>query len=404
MILIPVIGDSASNYVSSKPSNPDSPQEQEERPLGDSQWLPVIKEFQDLIEGNEVLLRGFTQMFEQASTISGGSRARSYKDMRHSINDEIQQAPRYRRVDYVGCNLYHVLDKVMCTPIGLVTLANPLVNNQFKKIFDVWAAFLSSGQSRSVLTTDEDGWFGPTARVDVPHFFDTFINDHNHPYGGFKSWDDFFTRPLRPGARPVGHPENNSIITSACESIVYRVANNIKERDSFWLKGQPYSLRNMFQDGPFTGRFVGGSILQCFLPSINYHRWHSPVNGRVVKTRKNPGIYYSQASPTPDGPQLDPAASQGFLTAVATRALVFIESDNPHIGLMCLMAVAMIEVSTCDIRVKVNDRVVKGQELGMFHFGGSTYCMLFRAGVKVEFSCAPGDSVLVNSAIATVSV
>ncbi|KAL6163232.1 hypothetical protein ACJQWK_10824 [Exserohilum turcicum] len=44
----------------------------------------------------------------------------------------------------------------------------------------------------------------------------------------------------------------------------------------------------------------------------------------------------------------------------------------------------MTEVSTCDITVKEGDRVRKGEEIGMFHFGGSTHCLIFRKEVKLE--------------------
>jgi phosphatidylserine decarboxylase len=70
---------------------------------------------------------------------------------------------------------------------------------------------------------------------------------------------------------------------------------------------------------------------------------------------------------------------------MATRALVFIEADNPKIGLVCFVAVGMADVSTCDVRVYEGKHVKKGEELGMFHFGGSTYCLVFRPEVKLKF-------------------
>ena len=52
---------------------------------------------------------------------------------------------------------------------------------------------------------------------------------------------------------------------------------------------------------------------------------------------------------------------------------------------MCVMPVGMAEVSTCDIRVYEGQHVRKGDQLGMFHFGGSTHCLIFRPGVNLEF-------------------
>ena len=110
----------------------------------------------------------------------------------------------------------------------------------------------------------------------------------------------------------------------------------------------------------------------------------------VVKTEIVNGTYYLenlyQGFYNPAGADSSaPNNSQAFLTAVATRALIFIEADNPAIGLMCVMPVGMAEVSSCEIKVQAGDVVKKGDELGMFHFGGSTHCLIFRPGVELAF-------------------
>jgi len=75
---------------------------------------------------------------------------------------------------------------------------------------------------------------------------------------------------------------------------------------------------------------------------------------------------------------------------------------------MCFLAVGMAEVSTCEITVYEGQRVKKGQETGMFHFGGSTHCLIFRPGVHLEFDLhgqkpsLDAENILVNSRIATV--
>jgi phosphatidylserine decarboxylase len=93
---------------------------------------------------------------------------------------------------------------------------------------------------------------------------------------------------------------------------------------------------------------------------------------------------------------------------VASRALVYIEADNPDIGLMCVMFVGMAEVSSNEVTVYEGQHVQKGDELGMFHFGGSTHCLIFRPGVKLEFDLrgqTPGldsENIPVRAKIATV--
>lgn len=115
--------------------------------------------------------------------------------------------------------------------------------------------------------------------------------------------------------------------------------------------------------------FVGGTVYQAFLSALSYHRWHSPVTGTIKKVRLVPGTYYSEPlfedfSSTQDAPLDGENTSQEYLSAVATRAIVWIEADNPKIGLMAVIAIGMVEVSTCDVTVKVGDKIKKGHQLG----------------------------------------
>lgn len=98
------------------------------------------------------------------------------------------------------------------------------------------------------------------------------------------------------------------------------------------------------------------------------------------------------------------STGQGYITATATRAIIFMEADNPAIGLMAVLAVGMAEVSTCDIGLEKGQRIEKGEQIGMFHFGGSTHCLLFRKNVDVHGFPEPGrtHNVPVRSELAIV--
>jgi len=140
----------------------------------------------------------------------------------------------------------------------------------------------------------------------------------------------------------------------------------------------------MLADDPLAQQFVGGTIYQAFLSATSYHRWHSPVSGRIVKTRLIDGSYYAQ-TPAVGFDPAGPNESQGYITQVASRGVVFIQADNPKIGLMAVLFVGMAEVSSNDITVYEGQRVNKGDQLGMFHFGGSTHALIFRPQVKLDF-------------------
>lgn len=304
-----------------------------------------------------------------------------------------------------------IFDYPMSTASGYAAFLDPAVNAHLKKILNHWGKYLLSPQSAEVLGSSKQGWFGPTAQKDImavanaPYqtdyrFEDFFVCDPMRKHHGYKSWDDFFTRQLKDGVRPVAEPGNDHVIANACESKAHAVAHNVKMRDHFWVKGQPYSVRDMLAGDALAENFAGGTVYQAFLSALSYHRWHAPVSGTVIKAFVQDGTYFSE-------PLFETLASgdlgtqeihvdginvgQGYLSSVATRAIIIIEADNPTIGLMAFVGIGMVEVSTCEITVKEGDHITKGQQTGMFHFGGSSYCLLFRKHVKVEGFPQPGQ-------------
>jgi phosphatidylserine decarboxylase len=340
------------------------------------------------------------------------------------LNEIVTSGSEYNTTELVGFPINAILNWPMATTAGFAAFLNDKVNAQFKKILNEWARFLASKDSLAVLNDDKtSGWLGEAALTkmslaalgpDEPSgFARIFKCQPDQPHYGFTSWDDFFTRQFRDDLRPVSSPNDDSVITNACESAPYNMVRGVDHCARFWIKGQPYSLRHMLADDSLIDRFEGGTVYQAFLNAVSYHRWHSPVNGTVVKAYVHDGSYYSEAlinafaSGDPD--EGGPNESQGYLTEVATRAMIFIEADNPAIGLMCVMPVGMAEVSTCQITVYEGQSVRKGDELGMFHFGGSTHCLIFGPHVNLEFDfhgitpgINAGKNIPINARIATV--
>jgi phosphatidylserine decarboxylase len=352
---------------------------------------PVVEEFKDLIEGDPEVFMLFHLMFEQLpkkhreKDPTGRPQVRDYLHMLQLINAIMTKAPEYNTTGLVGFPINAILDWPMGTTGGFAAFLNDKVNRQLKKILDEWGRFLGSKDSRYVLNKNPTkGWFGRDAKKLMPDFEKDFVCDPAKPYHGFESWDDFFVREFRKGRRPVASPDDDAVIVNACESSPYKLAHDVQRRDRFWIKAQRYSLEHMLASDSLTDQFVGGTIYQAFLSALSYHRWHSPVSGTVVKAYVQAGTYYSETGAEGFDPA-GPNDSQGYITEVATRALIFIEADNPAIGLMCFMPVGMAEVSTCQITAYEGQHVKKGDQIGMFHFGGSTHCLIFRPRVKLDF-------------------
>ncbi|MDB2385629.1 phosphatidylserine decarboxylase family protein [Polaribacter sp.] len=367
-----------------------------------------VQSLKDLIESSEYYTNLFTNMFTEVPTKypynldpTGEPQVRDYNQMLDLINAIMSQPPEYNNTGLVGFPINAILDWSMGTVAGYIAFIDPQVNDKFKAILQYWGDFLTSNTSASILNTSPTGWLNNNALNTMcaaaygTNFLDIFncpSNNINDGYG-FQSWDAFFTRTFKSGVRPVagsGDSITDPIIANACESAPYQLKTNVQANEQFWIKGQPYSLTDMLANDELTSSFVGGTVYQAFLNALSYHRWHSPISGTIKKAYVVDGTYYSenyyQGFSNPDGPDNSaPNDSQAYITEVATRAIIFIEADNPNIGLMCFMAVGMAEVSSNEITVSVNQHVTKGEQLGMFHFGGSTHCLFFRPEVNLAF-------------------
>jgi phosphatidylserine decarboxylase len=408
---------------------------------------PVIQELQGLIESDAEINALVTMMFDQVpkkyEDSQYGKQVRDYIHFLELLNAIMVKTPTYNDTGCVGFPINAVLDWAMGTEGGFAAFLNRKLNAQLKKVLNHWGTFLKSKDSQYILSTNNNPikdtehcrtkqyyWLSDKAMLAMMNmmrqgkpplkpdehdkarkqFIETFKCDTEKPHYGFSSWDDFFTKEFREGVRPIAGEGDDSIIVNACESAPYRIAqgDDVKLRNKFWIKGQPYSLAHMLDGDESVEQFVGGTVYQAFLSAKSFHRWNSPISGTVLKTKIVDGTYYSE-TPTAGFDPAAPNDSQGYISEVATRALIFIEADNPKIGLMCIVFIGMAEVSSCDIQLYEGQKVTKGQPIGMFHFGGSSHCLLFRKGVDVVFDL-PKDNppslnaynLFVNSKLASV--
>ncbi|RYO83833.1 hypothetical protein DL763_007712 [Monosporascus cannonballus] len=356
--------------------------------------IPALKEFKDFIETNPRIYMYFTEMWDEVplkkpyykDPTGERKQIRDYRHMLDMLNHVFTKAPEWHDaaagVGMVGVPMVSIFDYVMATPSGHAAFLDPDVNKMLKKVLNEWGTFLQSPESARVLEHHNQGWFSEHARKDLMqvangplktshNFEEMYICDPKAKHYGYKSWDDFFTRELRDGARPVASPEDDNVVANACESKPYNVARSAKLRDKFWIKGQPYSVLDMLGHDPLAPQFGGATIYQAFLSALSYHRWHVPVSGKIAKAFVRDGTYFSE--PLFEGlgdynvHEIDKkgiSVAQGYLTALATRAIIFIEADNPAIGLMAFIGIGMDEVSTCEITVREGQHVKKGDQLG----------------------------------------
>ena len=369
-----------------------------------------VEKLKEAILNDPKIYMFFHQMFWQQYSLpdSSGVKIPTWHLMIVLIDYIMTTAPEFNETRLVAFPINVILNWPMNTTAGFDAFLNDKVNKLFKNVLNYWAdTWLNTPASCSVLTTKSPGgWFSEEAMKAMPGFVDDYECDPKLPHYGFKSWDDFFTRKFRPGRRPVASPDNDYIVTNACESAPYKLAYGVKHRDFFWIKNQRYSLNFILNMSPLAQIFDGGTVYQAYLSATSYHRWHSPVSGIIHKTELVDGSYFSQTVNIQYDPE-SPNILQGYLAQVAARGIIYIQADNDDIGLMCFVSIGMSEVSSNEITVKEGQRVEKGDELGMFHFGGSTHLLIFRPEVDIQFdlgqeSGLPSTNINVNAKIAEV--
>ena len=67
---------------------------------------------------------------------------------------------------------------------------------------------------------------------------DDYIYKSEEPYWGFSSWNDFFTREVKKGARPIDGKNDNKVVVASCDSTVYKIGRNVQAQSEFWIKAQ----------------------------------------------------------------------------------------------------------------------------------------------------------------------
>jgi len=118
------------------------------------------------------------------------------------------------------------------------------------------------------------------------------LGDAEHPHPeDYPSFNAFFTRALKPGARPL--PQDPALLVSPVDGTVSQCASICGGR-LIQAKGHDYSAQELLGgEAELTARFNGGSFCTLYLAPHNYHRIHMPVDGRLVAWRHVSGRLFS---------------------------------------------------------------------------------------------------------------
>ena len=197
---------------------------------------------------------------------------------------------------------------------------------------------------------------------------------------GFANFDEFFTRDLKPGARPID--ERPEVHVCPADGRIDSMGT-IDESSTFLVKGRSYRVEDLVGDPEDARRYVGGAGCVVYLSPRDYHRVHAPVAGVVRTVRSLPGDYY-------------PVNSIGLRHVkdlFVRNRRVAIAIDSRDFGRVTLVMVAAIVVGRVTVsgisgrdvpegthRLASPLSVSRGDEVGVFHLG-STVVMFMERGV-----------------------
>jgi phosphatidylserine decarboxylase len=233
--------------------------------------------------------------------------------------------------------------------------------------------------------------------------YDVDMGEAVVPPQGFSSFDDFFTRELRPGARAID--QRADVIVSPADGRI-EDQGRIEKNSKFFVKGFEYEAGELLGAPEEAARFQGGTFFIVYLSPRDYHRVHAPVDGQVRRARHVDGTLYPVNSiGLTHVPRLF-ARNERVVTVQASR---FGEVATIMVG---AIGVGRISV-TFDPRIVTNKgraaqtlefgergpRLTRGGEVGRFHLG-STAIVMLGPSHKFRFSVEPGTMVRMGQAVA----
>ncbi|RHZ45561.1 uncharacterized protein CDV56_103630 [Aspergillus thermomutatus] len=232
------------------------------------------------------------------------------------------------------------------------------------------------------------------------------IEDYIEPRGGWRTFNEFFCRNLKPGRRPIAAIGDNSVLTSPAD-FLFEELHPVSADSTVITKGLKWRRAKLLDDSLYKDRFANGTWLHGFLDVNDYHRLHAPVGGTVLDARTIVGRNYMQVHATwPPGQDARPngavktnivGETAGAVLRVCNetgyqfcqaRGLIVLDTSA---GLVAVLPIGMAIVSSVILTAEVGAKLHKGEELAYFQFGGSDVVLIFEDRLKVNVTMEPGQ-------------
>jgi len=187
----------------------------------------------------------------------------------------------------------------------------------------------------------------------------------------FKSFDDFFIREIKDGLRSF--PDNDIDVPSPCDGrlTVYQITHD----SVFSIKNSRYSVPDLLQNPELADEFSNGVCLIFRLSPDDYHRYCYIDDGEIITRKSIKGKLHT----------VKPIACQ-TLDVFCQNSREYTILETKTFGKIIQMEVgALLVGKICNHNI--SNSFKRGEEKGMFRFGGSTVILLFKKEV-ITVDCA----------------
>jgi len=194
----------------------------------------------------------------------------------------------------------------------------------------------------------------------------------------YKTFNEFFYRALKPSVRPIADGERVAVFPADGRHLVFP---NVEMVPGFYVKGASFTLAELFGENSaaeaergLAAKFAGGAMLISRLCPVDYHRFHFPVAGQPSESRLINGWLYS----------VSPVALRRNLHYLVQNKRVLTLIESPVFGTVAMFEVGATNVGSIQQTHIPGRAVKKGDEKGLFAFGGSCVITVFQRG-RLQF-------------------
>ncbi|KAG6406800.1 hypothetical protein SASPL_134411 [Salvia splendens] len=166
------------------------------------------------------------------------------------------------------------------------------------------------------------------------------------------TFNEFFIRELKPGARPITNAGRDDVAVCAadCRLMAFETA---EDSTRFWIKGRKFSVQGLLGTEVCSDAFSGGSLVIFRLAPQDYHRFHVPVSGTIEKFVEIPGCLYT-VNPI--------AVNSKYCNVFTENKRVVSTISTKEFGKVAFVAIGATMVGSINFTKKEGDYVNKGDE------------------------------------------